>query len=511
VPEASSSGVEVQGPDGNTYQFPAGTDKAAAIRYFRSKGIGAKKTFNIPPAPLLSTDPPPTTGPKPGFGTRYMEQMIGTQHPIEAVKSAGKYLKSRPFMGIMRDLRDAGVDLGKAAYDQPWQTAKTVGGSLVGAQQLEEDWKRGNIQGILGTLSADLTPMALSRLSKILKAIRAGASVSEAIKGSKTALEMTELGGKFPVTTGQLKGGTAAAAEAGLRKVPLAKGPLEAVTRTQEKFVTKFAETLPGKAAATKTEADAIYNQIRGLSDEMDGALKARHQFSEAAFKVRKDPYRYREAAEKVAEQDEFIKGRLRAHPQYAKLADDYDRARDLWAKHYAMRDVHETLLDHLAGLPEQAQTLGQARKPLELKAETLTEELKRMNRYGTLNRALGEKGASQLMQASELISRAQRKGMWPYIIDRIAGMAIIGIGTAGAVTHPGYIPEIAAGMAGGRIMASALANPGGARAVISLLKAGASPQAMALYGPRIVRAAGETVEEEKEERKGESNPPVQP
>lgn len=34
--------VEVQGPDGNTYQFPDGTDKTAAIAYFKKKGIGGK-------------------------------------------------------------------------------------------------------------------------------------------------------------------------------------------------------------------------------------------------------------------------------------------------------------------------------------------------------------------------------------------------------------------------------------------------------------------------------------
>ena len=32
--------VTVQGPDGNTYQFSEGTDKAAAIRYFKRKRIG---------------------------------------------------------------------------------------------------------------------------------------------------------------------------------------------------------------------------------------------------------------------------------------------------------------------------------------------------------------------------------------------------------------------------------------------------------------------------------------
>lgn len=32
--------VKVQGPDGNTYQFPDGTDKNAAVSYFKKKGIG---------------------------------------------------------------------------------------------------------------------------------------------------------------------------------------------------------------------------------------------------------------------------------------------------------------------------------------------------------------------------------------------------------------------------------------------------------------------------------------
>lgn len=36
--------VPVQGPDGNIYQFPDGTDKAAAIAYFKKKGIGVPKT-----------------------------------------------------------------------------------------------------------------------------------------------------------------------------------------------------------------------------------------------------------------------------------------------------------------------------------------------------------------------------------------------------------------------------------------------------------------------------------
>ena len=34
-------GVTVHGPDGNTYQFPDGTSKEAAIAFFKKKGVGA--------------------------------------------------------------------------------------------------------------------------------------------------------------------------------------------------------------------------------------------------------------------------------------------------------------------------------------------------------------------------------------------------------------------------------------------------------------------------------------
>jgi hypothetical protein len=42
--------VQVQGPDGATYSFPDGTDKAAAVAYFKKKGIGGKG-----PAPKLTS------------------------------------------------------------------------------------------------------------------------------------------------------------------------------------------------------------------------------------------------------------------------------------------------------------------------------------------------------------------------------------------------------------------------------------------------------------------------
>lgn len=52
--------VDVTGPDGNEYSFPDSTDKAAAIKYFKAKGISGKKSddssegYKVPPSPTLS-------------------------------------------------------------------------------------------------------------------------------------------------------------------------------------------------------------------------------------------------------------------------------------------------------------------------------------------------------------------------------------------------------------------------------------------------------------------------
>jgi hypothetical protein len=48
-------GVTVNGPDGRVYKFPDGTDKAAAIAYFKKKGIGAQQTQTKPPEPEQPT------------------------------------------------------------------------------------------------------------------------------------------------------------------------------------------------------------------------------------------------------------------------------------------------------------------------------------------------------------------------------------------------------------------------------------------------------------------------
>lgn len=52
--------VKVTGPDGNSYSFPDGTDKDAAVSYFKQKGIGASQV--VPPVKDPAFDPA-TQGP----------------------------------------------------------------------------------------------------------------------------------------------------------------------------------------------------------------------------------------------------------------------------------------------------------------------------------------------------------------------------------------------------------------------------------------------------------------
>ena len=79
--------VNVQGPDGNTYQFPDGTDKTAAIAYFKKKGIGVS--------------PVPTT-------------------PQPESRTAGNYAKESLF-GLGRGLKNTVVGLGQTIA-HPYKT-----------------------------------------------------------------------------------------------------------------------------------------------------------------------------------------------------------------------------------------------------------------------------------------------------------------------------------------------------------------------------------------------------
>lgn len=78
--------VQVQGPDGNTYQFPDGTDKAGAIAYFKKKGIGVK-----------AADPAPRSAIKPE------DRTVGN-YASETVRGVGRGLKN-DVMGLYETVR----------------------------------------------------------------------------------------------------------------------------------------------------------------------------------------------------------------------------------------------------------------------------------------------------------------------------------------------------------------------------------------------------------------------
>lgn len=91
--------VDVEGPDGKTYSFPDGTDKNAAIKYFRAKGIGVPKPSIPAPAgtPSLASAP---GGPSSQPGMSRVRTLTGTPYnpgPLESdvmdlAKGAAKQL-----------------------------------------------------------------------------------------------------------------------------------------------------------------------------------------------------------------------------------------------------------------------------------------------------------------------------------------------------------------------------------------------------------------------------------
>lgn len=102
--------VQVQGPDGQTYQFPDGTDKAAAIAYFKKKGIG------VPPPP---SPPNSVTG---GVGRRAVDILKGLKQTFSPPKSTLDYFAG-PALPLLR-MGEGAVQSGIAAGKQAVQQAK---------------------------------------------------------------------------------------------------------------------------------------------------------------------------------------------------------------------------------------------------------------------------------------------------------------------------------------------------------------------------------------------------
>lgn len=112
--------VDVVGPDNREYQFPDGTDKAAAVAYFKKKGIGAAPASAAPAAPSTSSaankfdayaasDQPKSTPREPVTRGTDFTQRIGqrVQQNIasipQAVSDVLKQSKGQPTVGPMVD------------------------------------------------------------------------------------------------------------------------------------------------------------------------------------------------------------------------------------------------------------------------------------------------------------------------------------------------------------------------------------------------------------------------
>jgi hypothetical protein len=101
--------VTVQGPDGQTYQFPDGTDKAAAIGYFKKKGIGAKPVQTQTGGPEARTVGNYLSEAASGVGRGLRNDTVGLydtiRHPIDT--AVGTYNQLRTAAGAAHQARDA--------------------------------------------------------------------------------------------------------------------------------------------------------------------------------------------------------------------------------------------------------------------------------------------------------------------------------------------------------------------------------------------------------------------
>src|ERR1700685_1797188 len=84
--------VDVEGPDGKTYSFPDGTDKAAAIRYFKAKGItGYTMQHSEAERATAAAAPPPKVA-KPSVAM-HPSYLIGDPNADATPQSMGEVAK----------------------------------------------------------------------------------------------------------------------------------------------------------------------------------------------------------------------------------------------------------------------------------------------------------------------------------------------------------------------------------------------------------------------------------
>jgi hypothetical protein len=262
--------VSVQGPDGNTYQFPDGTDKSAAIGYFKKKGIGVKAAQE-PPAETSIYHEPDWRDP------------LTRIEPHQAVHSASDVGRE-----VMRGVGNVGAGaLGVVL--RPVSTAEGVASSIAHPIDTAKGLYRGLRdqpletieQGIGQTAVLDLAGRAVGPAARALKSTSEGmrrGATGTGTGATKELVKKTEADNAAEIkrAAGEREK-TLAANKAADEKTMLERGKVE-----------EHNAGLADKNAAGQSEAEQVKAQVarrseaqkelEGISSNMDVAVeKARH------------------------------------------------------------------------------------------------------------------------------------------------------------------------------------------------------------------------------------------
>lgn len=104
-----------------------------------------------------AAQPPPV---QPGFGNRFSEVTLGTQHPIAQAQSEWESLKSHPLATVGSALKTAAMAPVNLAYNAVHHPIDTITG-MTGGPQFSEDLKNRNYAGMAGDMAGGITNAAL--------------------------------------------------------------------------------------------------------------------------------------------------------------------------------------------------------------------------------------------------------------------------------------------------------------------------------------------------------------
>jgi hypothetical protein len=215
--------VQVQGPDGKTYQFPDGTDKTAAVAYFKKKGIGAAPVSTAKPksfsesydetvAPLVTQTPHNLKSLLPGkhgqFDAGAYAHEAGTAlsnvgaaglgvilHPVDtAVGIAKTAVRQLPPVALYEQLRkgtDVNQEMAQQFVKQPLETAETMAGqgAVLGAAAEGAGNFKGAMTKTLESMRKGVTGTGTEATRGLVEKTQAGNAAADAFSKVRSAIE----------------------------------------------------------------------------------------------------------------------------------------------------------------------------------------------------------------------------------------------------------------------------------------------------------------------------------